>query len=60
MRFGSKYELDRTEKTFFAWFPVTIKKETRWLEKITVRGSYEVSCFTGTLYWVNYEFIDKV
>lgn len=58
MRFGSKKEIDREEKTFFARFPVTIKKETRWLEKVIVRGRHEASYFTNELYWVNKEFIN--
>jgi len=59
MRFGKKRgEIDKTQKTFFAWLPVTIELETRWLEKVTVRGRYLGTHFTGNIRWVNEEFID--
>lgn len=27
-------------KVFFAWFPVTIGNETRWLERVSVKSVY--------------------
>ena len=46
--------------TFFAWFPVSIKKddicETRWLTKVTVKQRLYCNrmCF-----WINSEFIGE-
>jgi len=46
-------EGDTRVKRFFAWIPVLLQNEMRWLEFVTVRQYY--------MYheWNNYEFIDK-
>jgi hypothetical protein len=44
-------------KTWFAIFPITIKGETRWLEKVTVLQEwYAPDKQWG---WYNIKFIDK-
>lgn len=44
-------------RTFFAWLPISIYDETRWLEKVTVYG-YWRDCFIG-MEFVSEEFIDN-
>lgn len=50
-------------KKFFAWLPVTIGLETRWLEKVTIRQQYfslhanrTIDHFSG---WMKCNFIDN-
>lgn len=50
-----KKELTRT---YFAFFPVEINNEIRWLEIVHVRGSYFDSVFGIT--WYELEFIDTI
>lgn len=55
---------------FFAWLPVTIGLETRWLENVCVQQIYtEVTYFTSDIYdvhkttsleWVNLQFIENI
>tara|TARA_Y100000034_G_scaffold8165_1_gene8908 strand:+ start:505 stop:702 length:198 start_codon:yes stop_codon:yes gene_type:complete len=35
---------DRRTRTWFAWFPVTINFERRWLEEVTVIQQYKEMC----------------
>lgn len=46
--------------TFFAWFPVSIKKddiiETRWLTKLTVKQRLYCDRIS---FWINSEFIGE-
>lgn len=64
MKFYSKNpkKLYRPDEEFiitkFAWKPIRVKGETRWLEKITVRGYYWIGAFSGRTHWVWQEFID--
>ena len=67
MRFKSKKQKnlekleklkDIKQKTFFAWLPVTIKGQTRWLETVTVKGYYFVGAIFHTLQFNETEFID--
>ncbi len=44
--------------TKFAWKPITIGKETRWLEKVTFIGYYWIGPVTGRTYWEYIEFVD--
>lgn len=39
--------------TYFAFFPVTINHETRWLETVTVKEQYWVS-----VGWTLFGFVD--
>ena len=41
MRWKKKEHILWREKTWFAIIPVKIGKNTRWLEKVTVRQYYE-------------------
>lgn len=61
MRFVRKtYEEGGTrEKSWFAILPVTIDKETRWLEKVSVIQTYVWSYPLSKYYWSNREFLDK-
>ena len=49
-------------KVFFAWLPITIGLETRWLEKVSIKQIYydRLSCMnfnpTGWSKWENKEF----
>lgn len=44
--------------TRFLWFPLTIKGETRWLEKVSYRQSYSGSCYNPG--WDGMEWLDNV
>lgn len=39
--------------TKFAFFPITIGRETRWLEKVTIKMEY------GITMWHPIEFVNK-
>jgi len=43
-------------KQFFAFFPVTIKKETRWLEKVIIEQKY--SLYWDGAGWYNEKFLN--
>lgn len=59
MRFGRKEKLNTsTVKTWFAWFPVTIDGETRWLEKVSVTGYYYIGQATGQLRFMQQSFFN--
>jgi hypothetical protein len=45
--------------TFFAWLPVTIGNETRWLELVTVRREWQEYGAFFEPYWSYEEFIDE-
>ena len=57
MRVGKKrkYNVDQIE-SFFALFPVTIDGETRWLEKVKIRGRWKHGLIFG--YYERFNFID--
>lgn len=59
MRFIDKRFPLRSEKivTYFAWLPVSIKGETRWLEFVTIRGYYFYGEVSGTIVFSKNEFI---
>jgi hypothetical protein len=43
--------------SWFAFIPVKIQGETRWLENVKVKGYWWLGA-SGTWYWENLEFID--
>lgn len=51
-----EYEVFTLEK--FAWKPIRVKGEIRWLEKVKVRGYYWIGAFSGNTHWEWEEFID--
>lgn len=54
MKFKFKYPVNKLLiKTWFAFLPVTIEGETRWLEKVSVKGYYHPT----TLRFVKHKFI---
>ena len=45
--------------TRFAWFPVTIGYESRWLEKVTTKQTYRLQYndeYMGKYYWEDDNF----
>lgn len=60
MRLNSKYPQNNAvrERTFFAWLPITIKDETRWLERVTVVERYNYYRH-GDHYWYPEEFVNR-
>lgn len=61
MKFGKRIDKklgDKKTKTFFDLFPVNIKGETIWFEKITVLYECSFNGF-GHLSWFKEEFIKK-
>ncbi len=61
MRWQKPDELDVRYRTFFALFPVTIGKETRWLEMVRVREVYKFFRYYGYFAWdmTNFEPLDS-
>lgn len=56
---------DTREKTYFAFFPITIENETRWLEKVKVfqvARLYVIHSDIGSdeikIKWENMNFVD--
>jgi len=51
---------DRRTRSWFAWWPVTIGTQTRWLETVTVREEYRVPCLAcGDPFWARRYFEDR-
>lgn len=44
--------------TKFAWLPICIGRETRWLEKVRIKRYYWIGCISGRMHWENVEFVD--
>lgn len=59
MRFVKLYPSEVRRVTWFAWLPVRIGLETRWLETVTVRQRVNPLATLGGPRWFNEEFIDK-
>ena len=58
MRFKSKKQHGIIiERKWFAFFPVSINGETRWLEFVKVRGYYYLNGF-DKWYWNSKGFVD--
>ena len=58
MRFGKRVEWgEEVIRTKFAFFPITINKETRWLERVKVAGHYWKGV-SGNIYWEKHRFVD--
>lgn len=60
MKFGRHYLNEQKIVSYFAFLPVTIKGETRWLEKVTILKEW-YGYFEGLSQrsWHNIKFIDK-
>lgn len=43
----------------FAWFPIMIDREIRWLEKISILQEYYAPHGDGYVFWHNVEFYDN-
>lgn len=62
MRFKDPDVGDIRVKKFFAFLPITIGTETRWLETVEVqqiRRIDDYAIFGSEYYWKNINFIDK-
>jgi hypothetical protein len=59
MRFNSNKK-DRViiERKWFAFLPVFINGETRWLEYVKVRGYYYLNFYNDKWYWISTDFVD--
>ena len=60
MRFKLKPEPSLFEQRIikkFAWFPIEIDREIRWLEKVAIKQRYLV--YNYTRYWENLCFVDE-
>lgn len=58
MRFIRPSEGERRTSTWFAFLPVTIGKETRWLEKVAVRQQWKDGFIFEEKRWENLNFIN--
>jgi len=47
-----------TTRTWFAFLPIRINDEIRWLEKVTVRGYWWKGCITDSVYWESVSFVN--
>jgi hypothetical protein len=57
MRFNTKKQDEVIiERKWFAFLPININGETRWLEFVKVKGFYWLSCYGW--YWANIEFVN--
>lgn len=66
MRFVKPRAGETRRKTFFAWLPVTISNETRWLEKVTIQQTAvrvvihsDILDDVTAVKWRNTSFINK-
>lgn len=63
MRWHSKKrrpaQYERHLITRFAWLPITINGETRWLEKCPIWGYFWIGSVSGRKYWEYEEFADE-
>jgi hypothetical protein len=52
---------DKRLETWFAWFPVRINDETRWLETVRVlqRRNYMQGQYVCQFFWENINFADE-
>jgi hypothetical protein len=57
MRVKRKIKDGKFIKTYFAFLPVTIGLETRWLEKVSVLG-YEHLRADGNIWFIKEKFVD--
>ena len=58
MRFRTKKNNSITIKKWFAFFPIEINGETRWLEFVKVKGYYHRQGYSGHWSWKNVAFVD--
>jgi len=60
MRFGKGIDKVRNikQKRYFAWLPIKIKGETRWLETVTINGYYYIGELSENLYFMPESFAD--
>jgi hypothetical protein len=58
MRFRTKKSNIITIKKWFAFFPVEINGETRWLEFVKVKGYYRQGVYSKKWWWSNIAFVD--
>ena len=59
MRFDTKKQNEVViVRKWFAFFPITINGETRWLEFVKVRGYYWLNSFTNNWRWESQLFVD--
>ncbi len=43
----------------FAWLPIKIERETRWLETVYIWKRSVVDDITDKMIWINYAFLAK-
>lgn len=52
----NKYEIRQINK--FAWLPVKIKGEIRWLKKVSILQEYYRPAYSRNYGWHNFKFVD--
>ena len=59
MKFGKKINFgENIVKEYFAWLPVTIDGETRWLERVKIEGIYKRGNFSLSIYFLRLRFLN--
>lgn len=53
---GKQYERQIIQK--FAFFPIRINGEVRWLEWVNIKAYYWIGFLTGNIYWEYEAFVD--
>lgn len=56
MKFKQEFKISPFQKTWFAFLPITINGETRWLEKVTVECHHII--ISGIIRTINDKFIN--
>mgnify|MGYP003409008801 CR=1 FL=1 len=57
MRFKGKEERKEIIRSWFAFIPINIGGDKRWLEFVSVKGYWWLGA-SGTWWWENLEYID--
>jgi len=61
MRWNSKNKYESRKvitRKWFAWLPITIDHEVRWLEYVTVEGYWFTGIVSGSWLFIAQRFID--
>jgi len=45
-------------RTFFAFFPITVDGETRWLETVTIKGYWWLGKYSNIWWWESQSFVN--
>jgi hypothetical protein len=58
MRTKGKKDKEEVVRKWFAFLPVNINGDERWLETVTVKGYWWYGSYSGNWWWTSIEFVD--